>query len=250
MEKLSLNEVLALLLPGLFAMFSIQLMFWAAPSYPQTDFKELLGFFEKNEFLNTTFFLLVAIVLGAVVQRITALQIDKKLYNSKAGLYKRTGLIFSDINMLQDWLPFYNADCKKLFGFQYDGADITATNEKEAGEKKLSIQGRYFDYIFYAMMNLEKNHEARAEQNFYFFFRNLFTVSIIALLAGCVCFIIFCVQWGWQEAYLTLVVTLFFPAFAFIICRPLGVWYRRRMIRILFYQYYIEKSDKELQHRN
>ena len=108
MEKLSVNDVLALLFPGLFVMLCISIISAAAPFSMGITITSLFSFFEKNEFLSTTFFLLLAIVAGAVVQRVIALIINNKWYNPKAGLYQRTGYIFSTINMLQHWLPFYN----------------------------------------------------------------------------------------------------------------------------------------------
>jgi len=246
MEKLSFNDVLALLLPGLFAMFLIQLINWAAPDVVPVLLDEVLGFFEKNEFLNTTLFLLAAIVAGAVIQRITAIIIDRKWYNPNKGLYRRTGYIFDDIRMLQQWLPFYNNDCKKILGYRYDGTDIIEGTEIIRKQKTIDMQGDYFDYVFYAMMNKEKNEEARTQQNFYFLFRNLFTVSFIAAATAIFCTAICIFRFGWQASSRLAIITILLLLFGYMICRPLGIWYRKRMVRVLFYQYYIEKTDKEL----
>jgi len=245
MEKLSVNDILALLLPGLFSLFCVTIIGNTMPFCIGQPFTGGWNYFVENEFLNTSFFLLLAIVAGAIVQRINAFIINQKWYNPKEGLYKRTGLIFSDIRMLQHWLTFYNADCKKIFGYRYDGTDIPEEDETKKKNRTIDVQGDYFDYVFYAMMGQEKNAEARAQQNFYFFFRSLFTVSALAATAASAIALIGLIKSGWQSSKMVIAVSLLLALFAYLVCRPLGVWYRKRMVRVLFYQYYIEKNDKE-----
>lgn len=243
MEKFSLNDVLALLMPGLYAIGCIEFIVWAAPAYEQLTLNNKIPFFDKSD-INTFFLFFAAIVLGAVSHRVTALIMEKKWHRRKSGLYKRTGIIFYELKTLHDWTDFYNEDCKKKFGTNYDGEDIVAKNTKEHSDKKLTVQGKYFDYVFHAVAHNEKTNAVLVEQHFYFLFRNLTTVSIMSCIASVICFIFFWISKGWCNAYTMIIISGLFLILAQIIFAPIGAWYRKRMVRVLFYRYYIEKSGK------
>lgn len=243
MEKFSFNDVLALLLPGLFILFCIQLTGWSLPADYSFSLHYFMNIYSENDFLNSVFYLLLAVVSGGVVQKITVWAINRRWYNRLCGLYLPTGQLFSEDELLQNWLTFYNEDCRKLFEVNYDGSSLLPDPDEATRQSKISAtQAKYFDYIYYYMMSKDKLEEARTQQNFYYMFRNLFTISFLTGLACSAIYVFIVIKEGWNTPLKTGILALLLFAFGFAVCRPLGRWYRKRMLRLLFYLYYLEKT--------
>lgn len=243
MEKFTFNNVLALLLPGLFVLFCIQLTGWSLPIAYSFSLHNFMNIYKDNDFLNSVFYILLAIVSGSVIQKITVWAINQKWYNRLCGLYLPTSQIFLKDKALPDWMRFFNDDCKKIFDVKYDGSSLLT--EKNEGKRRKIIndtQGKYFDYIYYFLMSKGKLEETRTEQNFYYMFRNLFTISFFMGLICIAIFFVISIIHGWKAALNNGILAFCFLLFGFMICRTLGKWYRKRMVHRSFYLYYIEKS--------
>jgi hypothetical protein len=243
MENLSLKHLLSLLLPGMFMLFcSNAIGLYAPPSLLFTA-KNILGSFSSNEFLAGSFYLLVAILLGSATQGLITIVLNKKWYNEHNGLFARTGYVFNTIPMLQQFLPFYNTDCKTITGHAYNGADINAENK---ASQVLNIQGQYFDYIFYYLLLHEKNEEPHTEQGFYFLYRSLYFVALCMGIVTTVYAFISLSTVTFKESFPICIMAIAIFAAAFILFRPVAIWYRKRMVRTLFYLYYIHKNSSTI----
>jgi hypothetical protein len=242
MEKVSINDLLSLLLPGLFLFLSGGLVNNYCPHYFHKTFQQLFGIGHESEFFNTIFFLLVSIVCGAFVHGVTYYFIrDKhlKIYNRFTGLFQKTGIIFAGLYGMQHYTPFFDADCQKVFNVPFINPAVKTEKEKET---LLQQQGAYFDYMFYYLTAQGKMSEARSNQNFYFLFRNLFTVNVLIIMSCLILSLVFVSLKGWSAVQPLALIALSYALLAYIVFAPLGRWYRKRMVRNLFFQYYMLRN--------
>lgn len=236
MEKLTLSDLLALLLPGTFLVVATNLICSCLPPFYRLDIRSLLGTMGESEAFLAVFYLLLAVATGAIVHFLNFLFAERKrrLYNYISGnLYLPTYLIFDELRNINFCLPFLNEDCRKKLGSSYTGNDTNAI-----------IRETYFDYVFYYLICHREMPEMRVQQGFYFMFRNLF---LSGLIFSVICLVLAITLWGmkgWVDARSLFALSILFLFLAYVIFRPVGRWYRARMVRFLFWQYYILRNTK------
>ena len=243
MEKLSLNNILSLLLPGMYVMFLGYFIDTYVESILYINNEKLFATFRNNEFLQSAVYLLVALVLGAITNWLTISIIEKKWYAKYVGLYEHCGKVFKEDKALATWNTFFDADCTSILGKPFLSPEKLDAKERIEWKKH---QGRYFDYIFFYLMAHEKLNETRNYQGFYFLFRNMVTVSAFMLLVGLTGYLLRLLQMGYcadeTVSFISFFVVL--SLVGILIFRKLGIFYRRRIVKTLFFCYMIAKTTK------
>ena len=234
MEKLSLNDLLALLLPGLFFIISAQAANFYCPKFISFGWHALLSAVADWDALRVTIYFFGCVVTGALLNRISFLLIAKKrakLYNKVSyGLYAHTGKLYDSLELPAPYTSFFNRDCQAIFGQPYKPA-----NQEET-------RGDYFDYAFYYVLNHQEEPEMRTQQAYYFLFRNLFLASglMSALLA--VLSLTVLATHGWQGMQPLMGLLCLHLAAGYVVFAPIGRWYRKRMVRYVFTSYYMLRN--------
>ncbi|MBX2907970.1 MAG: hypothetical protein KF744_18130 [Taibaiella sp.] len=248
MEKVSINDLLSLLLPGLFLFVSGMLLNDLCPHYFIVDLHNVLSTVKESDVFSTIFFLLVCIICGAVVQGVTYFFISSHTqvwYNRLTGLYTSPGHLFCRMVKLHSFIGFYNRDCMRVFNHSYN----TSPAVPVTGELAIKKQDDYFDYIYYYMVTHNKIDESRSQQNFYFLFRNLFTVCALMSVCAIFLFATFSLLRG-AATWRLLATGIAYLVVGYAVFVPLARWYRKRMVQRLFYQYYILRNSNSEQTTN
>jgi len=204
MEKISLYDLLSILLPGSLLTLFIEMMS-----------KDLNFGFENIElsyYFSLTVFLSSAIFLGSIINILT-----RKLlkFYKRIGLYKPLHKIYKQIHKDSEIISYYDSLMDKY-------------PKKYSFEEKII---HIWDKIYYKLEANEKIAVPKTFQSFYFFFRNFFTLSLILLIP-----VIFMIIYKWFTLKYTIILIVIF------VSAPLNIfagnWNRTKMVVRMFWTYY------------
>lgn len=209
MEKISLYDLLTLLLPGALLTFFIELI--------ASNYNFNLDELGLNQYFNLAFFLSSSIFLGSLINVLT----NKWLkYYRKIGLYTDIGIIYKNNKNLKRIKPFFQEKLKTIIGIE--------EFKKNSRSENFDI---IWDEIYYELEAKDQINSPKTFQSFYFFFRNFFTLGIILFLPT----LILCIYTKFQSLYVLL---FLINLSAILISWKAGDWNRRKMVDRMFWTYY------------
>jgi len=244
MEKLSLYDLLGLLLPGVIFIFFLNTLsniYGLTPSW----------LVNANWTNNIGMSLCFALITGAVLYTSNFHLIEKEIwysrwYNKLFGMYKPVVNLYLE---MEKSLNYMNEELNKK-AIKWYKKDIFIS--KEEYEKLLpdnrdeikKMHGKFYSRMFSELAYSEKNKHTIAFQSFYFFFRQtalacvliliMHLIIIGAAIIPCSCIII-PIKTSIEFTVLTLIVLY--------ITVQLAKWYRKRMV-FKMYQKYFTHLDK------
>lgn len=210
MEKISLYDLLSILLPGALLTLVIEVMIY--------DFGLKIDGLEINNYFKLTLFLSSSIFMGSFVNILTRKFL--KLYE-KIGLFTPLRKIFESSTELELIKPFLK---KKM--------NLLAFDSKEEKLEQL------WSVVYFELEANGKISNPKAFQSFYFFFRNFFTLGVILFLPLLFQLIFHC----FSPKYIFLCSINFLGVFLSI---SAAKWNRVRMMERMFWTYYsLNKKPK------
>ncbi len=212
MEKISLYDLLSVLLPGAILTLAIKMLIF------DLNINLAINNFDIDKHFSLTIFLTTSIFLGSLVNALTwkAQKFIHKdfLFGSISSVYKKIGY-----TTFQNIKPFFNELHIKLVG--KEKSDTYTEKEKIS---------HVWSEIYYELEAKQQIGVPKNFQSFYFFFRNFFTTGLILIIFHLVYFI-----FTGDYKYLGF---LGIDVFAVISSVLAGKWYRKKMIERLFWTYY------------
>jgi hypothetical protein len=163
---------------------------------------------------------IIAIFLGAMVH-ILSFKI-LKVYRI-IGLYKSTFNIYKESDHLSPIKKTIEQNVRIKFG----KSETDSINEKEFG--------LFYDIVYYKLEAMDKIETARSFQSFYFFFRNFFLTSLIAIIILMAYSIICALPPFFWELLCAIVFMLLVSWYA-------AIWYRVKMTEKMLWAYYSNKD--------
>jgi len=216
MEKLSLYDLLSVLLPGALLTLFIEVV--------ATDYGLDLNSLKINQYFRLTIFLTSSIFLGSLVNIIT--RILFKIYR-KIGLFTSVYKIYKKSKNLKQIHAFFDKMMQAI-----DKRHL----KKDSKHERIEY---LWNEIYYELEATDKIKTPKAFQSFYFFFRNFFTLGLILLL-----FLPILVAIKWVSIKYTLLLGV--NILGIIMSSFAGKWYRERMVERMFWTYYSLNKNNNL----
>lgn len=213
MEKISLYDLLSVLLPGAILTLSIEMLMLN------------LGFeydsVATNQYFSLTIFLSFSIFLGSLINISTRGLL--KIYR-KIGLYTSIYQIYEQAQALNTIKPFYKKLMDKL------------CSDDCSKEQKVE---QLWSEIYFELEATEKIGSPKSFQSFYFFFRNFFTLTILLYIPLIIVIIINWISFKYLIFLAVNILGTFLSVYA-------GKWYRERMVERMFWTFYSLNKNKQL----
>jgi hypothetical protein len=214
MQKLSLYDLLSVLLPGAILTLVIEFI--------GLNFGIEVSSSDLNEYFTLTLFLSSSIFLGSIINISTRNLLN--LYKF-IGLYTPLSQIYSKSLGLVHIKPFFqNILDSFTIDFSKNDNDSIENIEKRKLEHLWSI-------IYYELEAKEDIGAPKAFQSFYFFFRNFFTLGIILFFP----LLFLMINKHYEEQYLLFFV---FNLISILLSIPAARWNRKQMTERMFWTYY------------
>ena len=221
MEKISLYDLLSILLPGAIFTLFIEFLFF--------QFNWHIDNYEVNEYFKLTIFLSSSIFFGSIINIFTRAMLNG--FYKKISLYTPMYKIFKKIFTKDTILAKKYFDVKLVeIGNKLGDTNIEIDNlDDKTYHKYIEV---LWDEIYFELESNNKIKVAKDFQSFYFFFRNFFTLGLLLF------FVLIVVTIGWYNTK---------PVFAYllgidVIMMALSVfsakWNRKQMVKRLFWTYY------------
>lgn len=236
MEKFTLFDLLGLLLPGvLFVFISKELL----------DLYDLIpkefNFTKETSLTELGVWLVISIIFGAGLFRLSDLLKRSFLYVKVLGIYKPIGKIFFSMRSAEPtFLSPLNKQSRLWFN---ENIFLTKQDFNELKKHEqinlINKHDRFYAKAYYELQYEDKIDYPKAYQSFYFFFRQLTTGFIILIP------IIFAFQWN---SYLSSVnYLLTFCGTLILISVILARYYRSEMVKKLYiiYSIHLNKISHE-----
>lgn len=220
MSKLSLYELFSFVIPGGIV---LHLLNWCSVNVLNKDL-----IFSLSDLPNSLIAIVLALFIGVLLHLLTfSVFMRFEIYNQI--IYKGVQEINFDEYIL-GIIPFLNKE--------YERSKQHAIDKIE----NYNIPAPYlFDYAYYYLEVNGKNTQTKNFQSLYFFFRNLFTLSIIAI------FLLFVtiVYSAFNSLGISLILktVLYAGCFIGVMCVtiPVANWLREKMIITVFGSYYADR---------
>ena len=209
MEKISLYDLLSILLPGAILTLAIEVM--------ATDFGLKINNLEINNYFKLTLFLSFSIFIGSFINILTRKSL--KIYK-KIGLYTPLKTIYKSSTEIELIKPFLK---KKMNSLAFDSK-----------EEKLE---QLWSVVYYELEATGKISSPKAFQSFYFFFRNFFTLGVILLALLIIQMSVIC----FSPKYIFLCSINILGIFLSI---SAARWNRVKMVERMFWTYYSLNKNK------
>jgi len=210
MEKISLYDLLSVLLPGALLTLAIEVI--------AIDLGFDIEALEVNNYFKLTIFLSSSIFIGSLINIFTR----KLLWlYKKFGLYTPIKKIYKSSTDLELIKPFFK---EKMNSLEFD------SSKKENIEQLWSV-------VYYELEATEKINSPKAFQSFYFFFRNFFSLGAILLIP----LILLTICHWYSAKYLFL---LIIDVLGIIFSISAAKWNRIKMVERMFWTYYSLHKNK------
>ncbi len=206
MDKLSLYDLLSILLPGSLVSLFLVMIF--------NDLGYDLVGFELNDYFWLTIYLSSAFFLGSAINILTRSILGFKFYR-KFGLYAPIHELFEKASANNQLKSFY------------DNFDVPNVDKKNREKRTAYI----WDEIYFSLEADNKISVPKSFQSFYFFFRNFFTLGFILLVLMIAPVLIH----GFTKKYFILLgVILLGMAISVLAAK----WNRKMMVSRVYWTYY------------
>lgn len=223
MDKLSLYEILSFVIPGFILVFITN--FYTDCIFNFGNFLDT-----SNDISKSLLLVAISLFLGILIHIITF----RFLKTSRLKWYKK--LIFKSVQdisvtnaFIQRVIPFLNDEYKKIRKHHEEPVNA---NEAEAN---------LFDFAYLYLEVNDKITPAKNFQSMYFWFRNMFTMSIILVPAS---ILLYCLTYyldlsEGQKNYALWIIIINIILGIMII--PTANWLREKLIEKVLWSYYVER---------
>lgn len=237
MEKLSLYDILNVLLPGIIFYFFLSQIDAVYQWFPEDSFTV---FETSNEIKKLGVWLGISLFLGASLNVVNFIILKKKWYGKLFGIYTD---VFTIYDKMKDLHPTFNLLFNKK-GVLWYGKEIFLRDEvysklnKNEQKEIQNFQDNFYSRVYYELEYLGKIEQPKTFQSFYFFFRQNLLTSSILLLFSIIAHIMYMAVNGWnfQAAHVYLFLSLITLG---ILSKLLASWYRAKMVRKMYWTYFI-----------
>lgn len=245
MDKLSLYDILGMLLPGflfLFMLLALNQVFGISPYFEElntnAELKELSVIFS------------FATIFGAIFFTSNFYLVNKtNWYNKVFRMYDHVADIYLNFGFLHSLM---NKTLNKKSINQY-GKPIFFSNKEyhllsvEDKNNSRNLQNEYYDLMYYELEHFDKISYAKTFQSFYFFFRQLVTVfsTILLISIGIYLFRNLLRLENWADHYCFIIKFVVGCLLMIFTCVQLAKWYRKRMVLKMYWAYYSFLNNQE-----
>jgi len=221
MEKISLYDLLSILLPGAIFTLFIEFLFF--------QFNWHIDNYEVNEYFKLTIFLSSSIFFGSIINIFTRAMLNG--FYKKISLYTPMYKIFKKIFTKDTILAKKYFDVKLVeIGNKLGDTNIEIDNlDDKTYHKYIEV---LWDEIYFELESNNKIKVAKDFQSFYFFFRNFFTLGLLLL------FVLIVLTIVWYNTKHVFAYLLGFDVIMMILSIISAKWNRKQMAKRLFWTYY------------
>jgi hypothetical protein len=223
MDKLSLYEILSFVIPGFILVFITNL-------YTDCVFN-LSNFLDTtNDISESLLLFVVSLFFGIVIHIITFRFLKtSRLKWYKKLIFKSVQAISADNAFIQRVIPFLNDEYKKVRKHHEE-----PVNETEA-------EANLFDFAYLYLEVNDKITPAKNFQSMYFWFRNMFTMSIILVPISILLYgITFYMDLSHGQKNYALWIIIINIILGIVII-PTANWLREKLIEKVLWSYYVER---------
>lgn len=228
MEKFTLYDLLAIILPGALLTAGINVLLL---QYGIVD-KEVLSYLEKSQLFKLGLWICQSILLGGLIFKISDLLIRTTLYTKHLPVFQSIGYMFYK---LKD-IDVYHISFLKDLSVKWFGHNVfLLKNEAEALEEGTRTQyakevGLFFSRAYYELEYEGKLNLVMKFQSFYFFFRQTLTSVLLLMLP------IYAVVMKYNHKVTPIVLTLIMALIIWVLTY-LAKHFRNEMMKKLFITY-------------
>lgn len=234
MNKLSLYEILSFMVPG-YILISI------AELYNQLVFSKSPFFDIDNDISESIIYIAVSLFVGIAIHIFTFRLISfsgkrKKMFDWYNNIAKQSVKSFSKKSkLLEKIIPFLDEEYQRI------------TKHKTKAVNKGEIEENLFDITYFYLETNDKITASKNYQSLYFWFRNMFTISLFLIPFSLIMWIISFLDNFTREEQcyaLTILITNFVLIF---IISPITRWLRKKFVTKVLFSYYsiiIHEADK------
>lgn len=221
MEKFSLYEILSFFIPGFILNFILQCYLQYVFSFP------VFLNFERN--IEENILLICFLIFTGIILHIFTFYLIKKIKWFKIVIMPSVQQISVQKENIQKIIPFLNEEYQKI------------KKHNENIENKNEAIHYLFDFAYYYLEVNDKITAAKNFQSLYFWFRNMFTISLILIPTSITIWIYtLCSNFSYSQQNNSLFIMLLnFICFIFIILS--ARWLRIKTIEKVLWGYYIER---------
>lgn len=246
MDKLSLYDILGMLLPGVMFLFFISVINTNYDLSTSTflnintidDFKELSVLFCFSMIAGSSFYTLNFYLVTKT-----------NWYNKVFGMYEHVASLYLKATTLHGIMnKTLNKKAKIRFGKKifYNTVQIGALqeDEQEASDK---CQGEFYDIMYYELEHHDKIGYAKDFQSFYFFFRQMVTALMFTIMLTIIglLYTIFMTDCNLSDYGLVTAKMVFGFLLLMLLCTHLARWYRKRMVMKMYWAYFTLLNNQE-----
>lgn len=235
MNKLSLYDTLGMFLPGAFLAYGL---YFCNQNWHFIDLPFKID-------TNVLLVAVVCLILGASLFALSFYLFPKRWMQKCFGLYDKVGKIYYSIELSSVWDSSVLDPLLQDEHIKYHFMSKEEYNRASEDEKALAIENQetIYDYAYYLLQNEGKNGAVVSNQSLYFFFRQSF-LAILILTILCVVLNGLSIALNWSSSYPIWAQFLTLIGLAFL-ARSLARHYRKRMVRNLYWSYFIFLQQKK-----
>lgn len=248
MDKLSLYDILGMLLPGVMFLFFLTIVNCSYAIYPES----FLSLDTAGEVKELSVLFSFSMIAGSCFYAINFYLVNKtQWYNKLFGMYDHVAKLYLKAPFLHGLM---NETLNKKAFERYGKKIFHSKNQFEALEKQeqntvFDFQDEFYDIMYYELEHHEKIGYAKDFQSFYFFFRQMVTalmltmiLTIIGLLYALKTTNCDLSDYGWVSVKMLVCFLLLM-----LLCTQLARWYRKRMVLKMYWAYFtlLNNQDKK-----
>lgn len=227
MNKLSLYDLFSFALPGFVSIVFIKLL----SGISEVQILENIFSIVDNEIAQGLMIIVLSFVIGSVIHGLTFYLIELSLYRY-TGMYQSVGQIVAKAEIDPVVMAALDADCRTQFN--------VPCIKRQHGQSVFSDS--YYSFIYFTLEVANKISAPKAFQSFYFFFRNLFTIQVMLIIAELILLIF---DRPHTHEYLCAV---FASLLLGLLCIVLARWHRIKMVDRIIWCYFCYLKIKNTTH--
>jgi hypothetical protein len=230
MEKLSLYEILSYVIPGFILIAIVEI-------YNQYVFENLPLYNHQGKFEDSIILFISSLFLGIIIHIITfrmlkksknkCIQKFKKSYQTL--IYKSPQALSASNKEIQKIIPFLNREYIRLRKHQ----------EEAVGENQ--AENNLFDFAYIYLEIHDKIAPAKSFQSLYFWFRNMFTISLLLVPFSILIYILTVINGFYMHQQKTAILFFFLNVVFGLIVIPIANWLREKLVHKIMWSYYVAR---------
>lgn len=238
MEKFSIYDLLALILPGALFLFFLSvfnnLFLIVDVNLQYSQWEMFLGVY-----------LCLIIIFGALLY-VTSFWSKDTLFNKVFKFHIQISNIYHCKNELSNTMSdVLNQKSQEWFNTNIFNSEIGYNSLSEDNKENQSILiDKFYDRMYYELEYLNLIETPKTFQSFYLFFREIMLASFILIVLGLVLWFLSFTCLLTQPECHTAIITFIVLLFCLITSVILAKWYRKRMVLKMFWAYFTYLNHK------